>query len=67
MNVPLSQKKNGLFTIWAILVTHDELCLSKFQNSIFDRSHESGSATWPPRSKTLHQGGGGGGGGAELE
>ena len=37
MNVPLS-KEHCLFTIWAILVTHDELCLSKIQNSIFDRS-----------------------------
>jgi hypothetical protein len=37
MNVPLS-KEHGLFTIWAILVTHDELCLSKIQNSIFVRS-----------------------------
>jgi hypothetical protein len=37
MNVPLS-KEHGLFTIWAILVTHDELCLSTIQNSIFDRS-----------------------------
>ena len=32
MNVPLS-KEHGLFTIWAILVTHEELCLSKIQFS----------------------------------
>ena len=32
MNVPLS-KEHGLFTIWAILVTHDKLCLSKIQFS----------------------------------
>jgi hypothetical protein len=37
MNVPLS-KEFGLFNIAAILVTNDELCLSKIQNSIFDRS-----------------------------
>jgi hypothetical protein len=37
MNVPRS-KEHGLFTIWAIPVTHNELCLSKIQNSIFDRS-----------------------------
>jgi hypothetical protein len=36
MNVSLS-KEHGLFTIWAILMTHDELCLSKIQNSIFER------------------------------
>ena len=27
----------GFFTIWAITATHDELCLSKVQNSIFER------------------------------
>ena len=32
MNVPLS-KEHGFFTIWAIPATHDELCLSKVQNS----------------------------------
>jgi hypothetical protein len=37
MRVPFS-KEHGLFTISAIPVTHDELCLSKIQNSIFDRS-----------------------------
>jgi hypothetical protein len=36
MNVPLS-KELGLFTIAAILVIHDELCLSKIQNSLFGR------------------------------
>jgi hypothetical protein len=36
MNDPLS-KELGLFTIAAILVTQDELCLSKFQNSILER------------------------------
>ena len=36
MNVPLS-KEHGFFTIWAIPATHDELCLSKVQNSIFER------------------------------
>ena len=36
MNVPLS-KELGLFTIWVIPATHDELCLSKVQNSIFER------------------------------
>jgi hypothetical protein len=36
MNVPLS-KERGFFTIWAIPATHDELCLSKVQNSIFER------------------------------
>jgi hypothetical protein len=30
-------KEHGLFTIWAIIVTHDELCLSKIQNSTFER------------------------------
>jgi hypothetical protein len=37
MNVPYS-KELGLFTIAAISVTHEELCLSEIQNSIFDRS-----------------------------
>jgi hypothetical protein len=59
MNVPLS-KELGLFTIAAIPVTHDELCLSKIQFSTeaftHDRCHESGSATWPPHSKTFNQG-----------
>jgi hypothetical protein len=36
MNVPLS-KEHGFFTIWVIPATHDELCLSKVQNSIFER------------------------------
>jgi hypothetical protein len=36
MNVPLS-KEHGFFTIWAIPTTHDELCLTKVQNSIFER------------------------------
>jgi hypothetical protein len=36
MNVPLS-KEHGLFTIWAIPATHNKLCLSKVQNSIFER------------------------------
>jgi hypothetical protein len=36
MNVPLS-KEHGFFTISAIPATHDELCLSKVQNSIFER------------------------------
>ena len=36
MNVPLS-KEHGFFTIWAIPATHDELCLSKVQNNIFER------------------------------
>jgi hypothetical protein len=63
MNVPLS-KELGLFIIAAISATHDELCLSKIQNSIFERAanpmivaRRSGSATWPPRLKTFHQGG----------
>jgi hypothetical protein len=63
MNVPLS-KEHGFFTIWAIPATHDELCLSKIQNSIFERganpmivATRGGSATWPPRLKTFHQGG----------
>jgi hypothetical protein len=37
MNVPLS-KELGLFTIAAILAAHDELCLSKIQNYVFDRT-----------------------------
>jgi hypothetical protein len=36
MNVPLL-KEHGFFTIWAIPATHDELCLSKVQNSISER------------------------------
>jgi hypothetical protein len=63
MNVPLS-KELGLFIIAAIPATHDELnCLSKIQNSIFERggnpmivATRSSSATWPPRLKTFHQG-----------
>ena len=35
MNVPVS-KEHGFFTIWTIPATHDELCLSKIQNSIFE-------------------------------
>jgi hypothetical protein len=31
-------KEHGLFTIWAIPVTHKEFCLSKTQNSIFDKN-----------------------------
>jgi 3-methyladenine DNA glycosylase Mpg len=36
MNVSLS-KEHGFFTIWVIPATHNELCLSKVQNSIFER------------------------------
>ena len=61
MNVPLS-KELGLFTIAAILVIHDELCLSKIQNSLFERGANpmtvATRAAQQPRSKSIRQGGG---------
>ena len=55
MNVPLS-KELCLFIIAAIPATHDELCLSKIQNSIFERAANP-TISFPEHARSQFRGG----------